>query len=534
MAKKPTTNKPADPPAKPKRVRKKKEPTAAEVRKEKARTERALYWRLLQAKKKKLAALKFLAEYQKRNRIEYFNGPHPLVNGKFLRANPKQQLILDAWGRPELKTFVLVGGNRVGKTFLGIIISLSVLKGYWPWNKQPIWFPHKDPRKVRLVCQDWEAAALKVIVPELKRWWPEIWPHTSRKNNMGVESWWQDKETGSTLQIMTSNQDPMLHESEFLDLVWFDEPVSRAHYIANARGLVDRQGRELFTMTLLEQPWIDREICRKKLPDGRPDPSVFVVEAEMTDNIGYGLTQRGVDAFAAKLTEEEREVRIKGVPRYKKGLVYPMFDPKIHCKPRFKVPLDWPVDIAIDTHPRKPHSVLFLATNPHGYKYCIAEIRMHGDGKQLADEIVRMVQWGMYRVNRIIIDPLSKGDDNSPEGSTYHKIAEELGRYDMLLEVASKNKDTGILAVKEHLKGPNDEPSLFFFDDLVYTVSEVEGLMWEKPQLDDKEKAVKEQDDQPENLYRLILLDTEYVPLVDEDEVAGGYERTGVSSTTGY
>lgn len=500
----------------------------------------ANYQRLILAKKKQLENLIWLRDFQKNNRLKYFNYEKPLVNGVYLRANPKQQLLLNAWIDNKYKTFVYVGGNRAGKTTIGVIISLSILFGKWIWNDQPIIFPHDMPRKVRLVSQDWESGVIKVIVPELKKWWPnQLCPYKTRKNSMGAEAFWIDNNTGSTLEIMTGNQDPMLHEGGHHDLVWFDEPISKAHYIANARGLVDRQGRELFTMTLLTQPWIDREVIKRTLIDpvtrkdtGKPDPSVFVVEVETTDNVGYGLTKKGLDEFAGKLTDEEYEIRIKGIPRYKKGLVYPMFKRDIHVKPRFRIPLDWPVDIAIDTHPRKPHSVLFMATDPKGYKFCCNEIRMHGNGKTLADEIVRMIQWGVYRVNKVIIDPLSKGDSNDPGNSTFDQIAEVLARYDMYLETASKNKDTGVLLVKEYLMSENQMASLFFFDDLVYTIRETESLMWEVKE--EVEKVQKEEDDMPENLYRLVLLETQYTPPVDYDELGTDYGSESINSTTGY
>lgn len=498
----------------------------------------ATHNRLLLLMQKKLEALKFLQQYQSANRLEYFNSGMPLVNDTLLRSNPKQQLIIDAWNNPAYRTFVYVGGNRSGKTTLAVIIALATLHGKWPWNNQPLPIPHNEPRKVRLICQDWESGARLVVLPELKKWWPKIWPVMTRKNNMGVEAYWVDKTTGSTLEIMTGNQDPQLHEGGHHDLIIFDEPISKAHYIANARGLVDRQGRELFTMTLLEQPWIDRDIVKKKLKDpetgkatSKPDPSVFVVETASTDNIGYGLTKKGLDDFMDKLDADDIEVRIKGVPKYRKGLVYPMFKATTHCVERFPVPLDWPVDIAIDTHPRKPHSVLFMATNPRGFKYCVAEIRMHGGGDALADEIVRMAQYGVYRVNRIIIDPLSKGDKNDPSGTTYELIDTVLARYGMYLETASKNKDTGILAVKDHLMSQNSMPSLFFFDDLVYTVSEMENLMWHKDE--EREVADKVADDMCENLYRLILLNTEYTPPADELE-AEEPGKDNVNATTGY
>ena len=492
--------------------------------------------RLLELKQAKLEQLRAKAQYEKDNLIEFFNNPNqPLMDGTYLRANPKQQLLLNAWRSPHYRVFTYTGGNRAGKTSVSTgIIGISTIMGYWPWDGVHLWFPHKKARKIRIVGQDWEKHIMAVVVPELWKWWPKNRPLAGgkpKKNNVGVEYLWIDEKTGSSIEIMSNKQESDLHEGWSGDLIIYDEPPKRSIRVANARGLVDRNGRELFAMTLLKEAWVDQDIIKARLEDGRPDPTVFNVVAETTDNVGFGITQEGVDQFAKTLTDEEKDARLRGIPSYMSGLVYPQFKRDIHLKKRFRVPLDWPVDFAFDIHPRKPHSVLFIATAPNGLKYLIHEIREHGDGKQIAESAIRIVNWGQYRINRVIIDPLSKADSNE-ENTTFEKVARVLARYDILLETASKNKDAGILQVKEHLMGPNNEPSLFIFDDLIYTIKEIESLMWEKTDLADVEKASKTEDDMMENLYRLILLDTVYVE--PESEYSEGYTHETPNTVTGY
>jgi len=144
------------------------------------------------------------------------------------------------------------------------------------------------------------------------------------------------------------------------------------------------------------------------------------------------------------------------------------------------------IDILIDVHPRERQAILFTATAEDGRKYLVNEIWDHGDGKWIADNIVRCVRQNCYRVNRVAIDPLAKGDSNQ-DHTTYDQIALRLSRHDMLLETASKDKDNGILLIKDHLCGPNGLPSLFVFDDLVRTIKELEGWMWDEK----TQKAVK-------------------------------------------
>jgi hypothetical protein len=233
----------------------------------------------------------------------------------------------------------------------------------------------------------------------------------------------------------------------------------------------------------------------------------------------------------------KRVLSIKGIPQYKAGLIYgDSFNRKYrdrggHLTERFKIPLDWMVDIAIDIHPRKEQAVLFVATDPRNDRYACEEIWGHGDARWVAEEIVRAVHYHSYRVNRIVIDPLAKGDSNNPE-TMYDVIATILMRNDMVLETASKDKEHGILEVKNHLKGPNGVPSIFFFDDLVRTIYEIEGWMWDK----DTQKAAKVDDDMMENLYRIALLKTEYEPPMQYDGISQPLpgQLTGRDAVTGY
>jgi hypothetical protein len=134
----------------------------------------------------------------------------------------------------------------------------------------------------------------------------------------------------------------------------------------------------------------------------------------------------------------------------------------------------------------------------------------------------------VYRVNRVIIDPLAKGDSNQ-DSTTYETIARILARHDMILEVASKDKDNGILMIKDHLEGPNKEPSLFIFDDLIRTIYEIEGWQWDE----DTQKAKKSDDHFMENLYRTLLLDTHYYEPEDEEDDTPSWNENR-SAITGY
>jgi|GEM_PF-1962921 len=485
----------------------------------------------------------FLRDFRDDNKVLYFGLFEGEINpNKTLRwpkQNRKQEKLLAAFREPVYKTFTYTGSNRCGKTAVWAAIVPCYCAKKWLWDDEPIDFPHGKPRKIRVVGQDWEKHIATVVVPAMKEWWPKSRMVLTQKNNMGVEAMWTDEETGSTVEIMSNRQDPELFEGWHGDLIIYDEPPRRDIHIACARGLIDRGGRELFCATLLKEAWIDREVIKAMGPDGKPDRTVYTVHATIMDNVGFGITLENVQQFEKLLTEDEKQARIFGVPSYMSGLVYPQFSrkyrPEGHLVEPFAVPTSWIVDIAIDVHPRKRQAVLFIATSEKNERYVVDEVWEHGDGNWLAEEIVRRVRTNAYRVNRIVIDPLAKGDSNS-ENTTYDKVQAVLARHDLLLETASKDKDSGIIAVKSHLKGPNNEPSLFVFDSCTRFIAEIEGYMYEDKG-ENMGKPSKEDDDMMENLYRLCLLDTEYISpdqddwFVDEDH---GQQYATMDRMAGY
>jgi hypothetical protein len=456
-----------------------------------------------------------VSDYYKKNRIYAFRSPNSdedmmekALNEKlFTPPNNPQVELLRGWLNPEKKVFTFTGSNRLGKTTIGVILSWATVMGELPWSGEKIWFPHNRARKVRYVGQGWETHIKSVVIPAMKTWYPKSRPLETKKNNQGVEALWTDKITGGTIEIMSTSQESDVFEGWEGDLVVYDEPPPRDIRIASARGLIDRQGRELIVATLLKEAWVHREIIKARDADGKPDMSVYNVSGDIYDNLGYGLTQAGIDQFIKTLKPEEKQARIYGKPSYLSTLVYPRFNRDLHVKPQFKVPLDWIVDVNIDFHPSKPWAVVFLATAGNNFKYVIHEMELRGNPKMVGEEIVRYFHSNSLRKGRIQIDPLAKGDKNN-DNTVYEVLSNVLASNGMLLEVASKDKDNGIAMVNSLLWTENEMPGLFFFDDCVNTIRQVEDLMYDAESL--KPTALKVDDDYTECLYRLALMDTQW------------------------
>ena len=197
-------------------------------------------------------------------------------------------------------------------------------------------------------------------------------------------------------------------------MVIYDEPPPRDIRVACARGLIDRNGRELFCATLLKEAWIHREVIKARNEDGTPDLSVFNVTCQIWDNVGYGITKEGIEQFSKSLKPEERAARLDGKPSYMSTLVFPRFQREIHVKERFKIPLDACVTIQLDFHPAKKWAANFMATTRNNFKYICEEIHQHGNPKSIAEEC-KIIKNKNYRIVGIQIDPLAKGDGNNDQ-----------------------------------------------------------------------------------------------------------------------
>lgn len=495
--------------------------------------------------KKKLIAQRDSIQKLKRDNLIYHFTP-----GDIIYPNPKQQELLDAWLNPKYKTFTYIGVNQSGKTLMGPIIAFSVMLGEFPWSgvKVPLAYPD-EPRNVLYVGQGWDSHIKTTVEPELKKWWPQSWGKieaVASKNNQSVYATWILPSNGSKLVLMSNAQETITFEGGKWDVIIYDEPPDRDKRVAAARGLMKSRGRELFLATLVSKAWIHREVIKARLPGGSPDPSVCNIHTQYGDNISrckcgeyiqsedyikdryvgtclkcgpvtdylrFGLTVEGVQAYASKLKKNELAARVyEGIPIELTALVLPNFNRDIHLKKRIEnIPLSWIFDIQIDFHPAKPWAILFMATAPKDFKYFTHFIEMKGGPVAVKDALVKFIRDHHMFVNSIGIDPLSKGDVNAHEegeSNTVFKILEEgLAAYGYELEVATKDKTTGIANFNDLLMTENEMPSIFVFDDLGPVISQFEDWMTDtKTMLPSK----SEPDEWCELAYRLVLQDTKW------------------------
>ncbi len=469
------------------------------------------------------------------NKLLYFGHPGKGYLGKQNTWEPNkiQKEFFKATKNKQYKHFVLYGSNRISKTFSTTgVIALLAMRGHFPWEDPEVvgrWFwelhDWEPPIKIRIVGQAWESHIKGTIIPTITELWPKSWGIKSKKNNLGVDAFWTDPLTGSTVEIMSNKSESDMFEGSSNHILIFDEPPREDVWTACVRGLVDFSGLAFYAATLLKEPFLEERIIEMTDENGLPDKSVYSVFGTMDDNKGHGISQEGIDNFKKGLSQEEYERRVLGKTVFRSGLLLNI-DKKVHFIDRFKIPSHWIFQVGIDIGPTKGHSILFCAIDEMGITYVCFEEHVLGDGTAIAESIIDKKYRYNLRITTVLCDPLAKGDQTNFQ-STWEKIDIALNRHEMYLVAGSKDKNDGIIAINNLLMTVNKMPALFIFRDLPIATKQLYGWRQENGIISKKD------DDMCENLYRIILLGTEYEePSYGNDYYSSVYEQR--NPITGY
>ena len=421
----------------------------------------------------------------------------------FWKPWPHQQRVLDLLHAGK-KVILFQGANRIGKSCLAANVAISAVAGSQPWDGRDVTKVFgKPPVKIRYLATDWEHAAREVAVPAFYHWFPKGL-FTTRKNNTGVEAYWEFG-NGSTIEILTHIQETKIHEGWEGNLVIADEPLPRDKYVANRRGLVDRSGVFLLTMTAVYEPWIMDEIALN------PAPHIGVVEG-VPMRANPLLQQADIDNYVADVPLDQREARIEGGWFQLAGKVWKTFQVDKHRVRDFTVPTDWPIVTMIDIHLNTPQAVGFYGFDPYDRIFGVGEIWENCGPEELGHKIIKEKRTNGWRMEEAFIDPLSKGDSAFVKNrfglveDTYTILERILAPEGIRLHTASKDKVSGIRNVDARLTGPNGMPTLFFQDKCERHVWEIMRWVY-----DPKTNKPRDADDHMcENLYRVTLTGVKY------------------------
>jgi phage terminase large subunit len=250
---------------------------------------------------------------------------------------------------------ILRGGNRSGKSVAGAVESINRATG-----RHPYYATHDVPTRGRIVTVDKDSGITQIIKPLLQQWIPP-----SELINGSWESSWKERgalltlRNGSTIEVKTHQQETDSFAGIPLHWVWFDEECPKAIFNECRLRLIDYNGVWYMTMTPVEgQDWIfDRYI----VSDAK---NVDMFEVNIADN--PHLNKEALRLLSEDLTDEEREVREKGIFVPRGGLILKEFDYNRHIIDVGPVPANWAIYVSIDHGFNNPTAILWHAVSPKG------------------------------------------------------------------------------------------------------------------------------------------------------------------------
>jgi len=298
---------------------------------------------------------------------------------------------------------IVRGSNRAGKTLAPAVEVARAVTGQDPWNKYPKengrWFcVAKDGKEVAQVM--WRklarAGAFRIIRDPVTNQWRAFRPLNQwDQENIDKSkpappliprrfiksiAWENKKENqpstvllhnGWELNFFSSLGKPP-HGSD-IDGAWFDEEiVDPDWYPEISARLLDRRGKFIWGATPqagTEQLFGLHERAQEE--HGKEQPAVAEFVMRLRDN--PHVSEEAKRDFAAKLSEQEYEVRFEGEFALLSYKVFPEFDKFTYTSSWFDVPVDWTHYAVVDPG-RQVCAVLFAAVPPpdrsdHVYLY---------------------------------------------------------------------------------------------------------------------------------------------------------------------
>jgi len=263
-----------------------------------------------------------------------------------------------------------------------------------------------------------------------------------------------------------------------VDLVWFDEEIVHPLWYSEvaARGTVDRDGKFFWSATAQKGGPQLFEMCERATEEKEQEkPRIVEVFAHINDNKHFTKDQR--DLFFAKLSEEERMIRIEGEFAFTSFKVYPEFDRTTHAIDWFNIPQDWTKFMVVDPG-RQVCAVIFAAVpHPshaeHNSVIIYDEIYLRqSTARQFAEEVRIKIKQDEFHA--FIIDHQGGRVRDAGRGySIEEQYAEELKNLDIKSRTTGHGFIWGATDVKAGIEkvrswllvGQNGKPKLRYFHD---------------------------------------------------------------------
>lgn len=287
---------------------------------------------------------------------------------------------------------LLFGGNQSGKSRSAAYEIVCWLRGKHPYRVVP-----SPPNRVWAISAEYttlEAGIYRHLLGDINHMIPDweiktIGPKIPQQNLPGFI----ELKNGSKVVFKSAKGDSrQKFQAAAVDLISIDEEVFGDIWTELQARTMDTGGEFIISATLIESyEWIVE--LEERAEAGEKD--YFLVRLDSRQNT-Y-LNEDRVRHLEASWSEEEKEVRLKGMSRRSTGLIYNTFKRDKHIVKPFKIPWNWPKWNALDPGIRV-FGGLWIAISPNNKAYVYREMYERGKALyEIAYIIKTLEHWKLNR-----------------------------------------------------------------------------------------------------------------------------------------
>ena len=308
---------------------------------------------------------------------------------------------------PALERYLFCG-NAFGKSAVLVNEVDWAAKGFNPITKKhsPV------PAKIVLILDTPEK--IEDFITEYRKW-NELDPDWLSKRGKPHNSHIAYP-NGSTVTVLTHQVEPLKLEGSQWTHIFADEPPPQGVFNAIFRGarIKGRPARVLLAGTPITAAWLRTDVYEPWTQGKLPYVECFTGDSdENRDNLETGYLER----FSAKLSEKEREIRLKGKFFDIEGLALAhLFSKKTHVLDSLEWDDENPCILVFDPHPEKQNVGVLIGCDRDNRLYVLEEYAEKAVARQFMTNVIELGWFEKYSIVDVIYDSLGSGDMTSGEG----------------------------------------------------------------------------------------------------------------------
>lgn len=392
----------------------------------------------------------------------------------------------------DVKIFGILGGNRSGKTEEGVFIDVAWALGKDYFKGEPAYEWIKDlpipdpPNVIWIVGLDY--GVLKNVI-----WWeklrhgrshPPLLPRDPQVIEKVVDGEFQVYfANGSVITGKSADAGREKFQGASVDLVHIDEECEVAVFDECYQRTADCAGKLLLTLTPLvdiasgvRTPWVFD--LYEEMVQGRKD--VTFVKLNVLEN-PYVPAEEKTKLLDKWSGHFEEKARLYGDFIQRSGLVYNMWDSKVHMVDPFRIPREWRRIVSIDPAATGITAAVWAAVEP-GTNNLYLYREYYESNRIVSDHAknILMVNSG-DQVDIWILDPKWGSQRNNETHKTGLQLYRDSG---IPVRPADINyEDYGLNASREYINASLDKaarhPKVFIFKTLHNFKFEMERYVWD-------------------------------------------------------